>query len=307
MANFKLNDVRVVLADSRTNVRSLLKSAFLDIGIRNVVDANKIERLAEIVNYEESADIIICDTGLGDELCDLVRDIRNSKIGRNPFVCLLGISWKPVRVEVERMVDAGIDSLIAAPLAPQQMFDRINAMVQDRLPFVVARNYIGPDRRKDAERDPGRSLLEVPNTLRAKALGDFNSVAMAQAIQRGIVEVRTRKMEIQAVDIAHNVEVMIGGLNTPGVMLEHARLVQLRKILINLFKSVKRAKMDHLDELSRATMAVMDTLLETYAEPSKNDLELLVQLSMAIRTALQREDHDQEVARDIAVAVQEAR
>ena len=147
----------------------------------------------------------------------------------------------------------------------------------------------------------------MPNTLRAKALGDFNSVAMEQAIQRGIVEVRTRKMEIQAVDIAHNVEVMIGGLNTPGVMLEHARLVQLRKILINLFKSVKRAKMDHLDELSQATMAVMDTLLETYAEPSKNDLELLVQLSMAIRTALQREDHDQEVARDIAVAVQEAR
>ena len=307
MANFKLNDVRVILADSRSNVRSLLKSAFLDIGIRQVIDANKIEQLADIVGHEEASDIIICDTGLGDELCDLVRNIRNNKIGRNPFICLLGITWNPVRAEVERMVDAGVDSLIAAPLAPQQMFDRINAMVQERLPFVVARNYIGPDRRKDAERDPGRSIMEVPNTLRAKALGEWNPVTMDHAIKRAIVEVRTRKMEMQATDIAHFVEQMIGRLNTPGATLEHSQLVQLRKILINLFKSAKRAHMSQLDELSQATIPVIDTLLETYAEPSTNDLELLKQLSMAIRTALQREEHDHEVAHDIAMAVRAAR
>ena len=307
MANFKLNDVRVILADSRSNVRSLLKSAFLDIGIRKVIDANKIEQVIDIVGHEESSDVVICDTGLSDELCDLVKDIRNNKIGRNPFVCLLGITWNPVRADVERMVDAGVDSLIAAPMSPQQMFDRINTMVQDRVPFVVTRDYVGPDRRKDAERSPGRSLMEVPNTLRAKALGEWNAVEVERDIKRAIVEVRTRKMEIQAIDIAHFVELMIEHLDTPGAKLEHSRLVQLRKVLINLFKTANRLKMTHLDELSQATIPVIDTLLEAYAEPSMNDLELLKQMSMAIRTALNPEARVKDVAHDIAVTVQKAR
>jgi len=147
----------------------------------------------------------------------------------------------------------------------------------------------------------------VPNTLCAKALSEWNAVTMDHAIKRAIVEIRTRKMEIQAIDIAHYVEQIIGRLNTPGAVLEHSRLVQLLKILINLFRSVKRAHMSQLDELSQATIPVIDTLLETYAEPSTNDLELLKQRSMAIRTALQREEHDHDVAHDIAVAVQEAR
>ena len=307
MANFKLNDVRVILADSRNNVRSLLKSAFLDIGIRRVIDANKIEQVVDLVSHEEACDIMICDSGLSEELCDLVKDIRSNKIGRNPFVCLLGITWNPVRAEVERMVDAGIDSIIAAPLSPQQMFDRINSMVQGRLPFVVTRDYVGPDRRKDAERNPGRSLMEVPNTLRAKALGEWNAIAMERAVKRAVVEVQTRKMQIQAIDIAHYVELMIERLNTPGAKLEPSRLMQLRKVLIHLFESGKKLHMTHLDELSQATIPVIETLLETYAEPSKNDLELLKQLSMAIRKALHREARDKDVAREIAVTVQQAR
>ena len=307
MANFKLNDVRVILADSRSNVRTLLKSAFLDIGIRQVIDANKIEQVVDIVGHEEAGDIVILDTGLGDELCELVKEIRNNKIGRNPFVCLLGITWNPVRAEVERMVDAGIDSIIAAPLSPQQMFDRINSMVQGRLPFVVTRDYVGPDRRKDAERNPGRPLMEVPNTLRAKALGEWNSIAMERAVKRSIAEVQSRKMEIQAIDIAHYVELMIENLNTPGAKLGRSRLVQLQKVLISLFRSGKRLKMTNLDELSQATIPVIDTLLETHAEPSRNDLELLKQLSMAIRNALKRETRDMDVAHEIAVTVQQAR
>ena len=307
MTNFKLHDVRVILADSRNNVRSLLKSAFLDIGIRTVIDANKIEQVVTLVGHEESSDIVICDTGLGDEVCDLVKDIRNNKVGRNPFICLLGITWNPVRAEVERMVDAGVDALIVAPMSPQQMFDRINTMVQDRLRFVVTRDYIGPDRRKDAERSPGRSLMEVPNTLRAKALGEWNAVAMERSIKRAIIEVRTRKMEIQATDIAHFVDLMIERLNTPGARLEHSRLAQLRKVLVNLFDSAERLQMTHLHELSQVTIPVIDALLESDAEPGTNDLELLKQLSMAIRTALQPEARVKDVAHDIALAVEQAR
>ena len=65
--------------------------------------------------------------------------------------------------------------------------------------------------------------------------------------------------------------------------------------------------MSHLDELSQATLGVIDTLLETDAEPGTNDLELRKQLSMAIRTTLHREARDNDAAHDIAVVVQKAR
>jgi hypothetical protein len=237
----------------------------------------------------------------------LIRDVRNNKTGRNPFVCILGISWNPIRAEVEKLVDAGIDSLLVAPLSPQLMFDRIQNMVEKRVHFAVARDYVGPDRRKDADRAPDRTLLQVPNTLRAKALGEWNTVAMDRAIKRAIVEVQTRKMEVQAIDIASFVDQMIEHLAKPGATLEHTRLLQLQSVIVNLFKTANRLQITHLDELSQATLQVIETLLETYAEPNKNDLELLSQLSMAIRSALRPEERNRNVAHDIARTVQQAR
>jgi hypothetical protein len=83
--------------------------------------------------------------------------------------------------------------------------------------------------------------------------------------------------------------------------------MQLQSVIINLFKTANRLKITHLDELSQATLGVLATLLETYAEPNQSDLDLLRQLAMAIRTALRPEERVKDVAHDIARTVQQAR
>ena len=68
MSGFKLGEVRVVLADSRTHLRSLMKSAFLEIGIRRVYDAIRMDQVADCLSMNDTPDLLICDAGMSQEV-----------------------------------------------------------------------------------------------------------------------------------------------------------------------------------------------------------------------------------------------
>ena len=147
MNGFKMADVRVVLADTHAYLRTLMKSAFLEIGIRQIQDAKRIDQIADCLSMNDSPDLLICDASMSEETCAMICDVRHSKVGRNPFLCIIAVTWKPEKTDIDRIIDAGVDALLVAPFAPRQLFDTINRMVTRRMPFVVTGDYIGPNRR----------------------------------------------------------------------------------------------------------------------------------------------------------------
>ena len=64
MSGFKLADVSVVMADSRSHLRTLMKSAFLEIGIRQVHDASRMDQIADCLSMNDAPDLLICDAGM---------------------------------------------------------------------------------------------------------------------------------------------------------------------------------------------------------------------------------------------------
>ena len=98
----------------------------------------------------------------------------------------IAISWDPTAKLVDQFAGSGADYLVAAPFSPKQIIDRIRAIVHHRTPFVVTSDYIGPDRR-DGGRGTELPLIDVPNSLRAKVLGEYNFRLMSQAIEEKLI------------------------------------------------------------------------------------------------------------------------
>ena len=48
---------------------------------------------------------------------------------------------------VERARDCGANLVLAKPISPKMIYDRLLWIAEDPRPFVLTRSYIGPDRR----------------------------------------------------------------------------------------------------------------------------------------------------------------
>ncbi len=78
---------------------------------------------------------------------DLVRRIRRNK-GANartsPIILLAGHTSQG---NVLRARDCGASFVVAKPITPQVLYERIMWLAKDARPFVTADSYVGPDRR----------------------------------------------------------------------------------------------------------------------------------------------------------------
>jgi DNA-binding response OmpR family regulator len=178
MAEVKFDDIRLFLCDPRVQVRSSLRMALNDAGMKNgnIWEGGDLEAITDSVSDPNGPDIVICDvTENTDDACQIFSAIRHNELGTNPFICIIGIAWSPKQALLNKVMGSGADGLVATPISPSLILDRIEALVDSRKPFVVTSDYIGPDRRFPDDCGNEIEVVEVPNSLRAKALGQFDA------------------------------------------------------------------------------------------------------------------------------------
>ena len=118
-------------------------------------------------------DLLITGADLSDgSVGPTIRALRHHEIGVNPFFPVIATIANSSAEQVRNIVDSGADDLLIKPLSTTALLSRINTLVNERKPFVVTFDYIGPDRQKSANRVNTVPLLDVPNTLGAKAKGE---------------------------------------------------------------------------------------------------------------------------------------
>ncbi|WP_170245011.1 hypothetical protein [Pararhodospirillum oryzae] len=116
---------------------------------------------------------------------------------------MVALSGLPQHHKVHSLVNAGVDDLISLPVAPQALVTRILGLVNRRRPFVVTSDYTGPDRRRVSRHHPSAPglLLDVPNTLRLKAAGQYDQGLALRAIatMRAVVDQRRKARHAERV------------------------------------------------------------------------------------------------------------
>lgn len=284
MAKLAFGEVELLLVDWDVLARNAVRTILRNAGFHEIRIATTIEEVEEHLK-ENAPDLIISEANLPDgDLCKFVRRLRHHEVGNNPFLPVIALTPDPTPELVADVVDTGVDALLAKPISTQQLQDRIIALIEQRKPFVVTSDYIGPDRRKPSERDDSVELLNVPNTLRAKATGEKVDLAMQSQIDSMIAAVNLQKIERYG-------DQMVWLVNEIGPSLDSGEIDDsIRRNIAKLIyvaedtsRRVAGTKYDHVADLCRSLIKVGQNILAAGEEPSRREMKLIPPLVRAIQ------------------------
>jgi response regulator RpfG family c-di-GMP phosphodiesterase len=302
----KFDDVRLFLCDPRLQIRTSLRMALNDAGIRNknIWEGNDFDAIEMAVADPNGPDIVICDvTENTDQACQIFNAIRHNELGTNPFICIIAVAWSPNHVLVSKVIDSGADLLVAAPISPALILDRIASLVHSRKPFVVTSDYVGPDRRTIQERESEIEKIEVPNSLRDKALGQFDPEKIRKEIEATRASINDQKIDRQALQLSFLADMVVQEVESGAKKMDRERLRNLVKVTNELKMRAFSAGAKELEEICVAVREVIQRMVKTEDGIRKKDVELLTQLSLAVRAAARPTSGSSEAAHDITRTV----
>lgn len=198
-----LEKIRLVIADPNQLVRTGLKGALFAMGFRAVSDTASYIKLHDLIE-QDAVDLLIASTELeGNDVGFLVKEMRDQRLGANPFAVVISLLSRPEPDYVKRIIDAGCDDLLLTPVSPDQLILRIEKLTRTRKPFVVTHDYTGPDRRAKQRSFDNHSapMLEVPNPLRVRAETGIDGTRLQRMVSESSATLNRMKIERYAVQI----------------------------------------------------------------------------------------------------------
>tara|TARA_R110000868_G_scaffold2764_10_gene19196 strand:- start:4689 stop:5624 length:936 start_codon:yes stop_codon:yes gene_type:complete len=310
MPEVKFDEVRLFLCDPRVQVRSSLRMALNDAGLKNgnIWEGGDLDAITDSVADPNGPDIVICDvTENTDDACQVFSAIRHNELGTNPFICIIAVAWSPKQALVSKVVNSGADVLVAAPISPSLILDRIEALVHSRKPFVVTSDYVGPDRRFLEGRESEIEQIPVPNSLRDKALGQYDPARIKSEIAAARADINDQKIDRQAYQAASLADKILEAFAANNLTNVGKQLVELKNVTNDLKMRAFSAGAKDLEELCVPMRTVVDSLIKSRGKISKRDTELLGQLSHALRASVRSAGKGKSVAHDISETVVSAR
>jgi CheY-like chemotaxis protein len=125
----------------------LLSRIFHGFGVRHPYRCTTGERAMEVC-HEADLDLIVCDGSLPDgEAYNFISALRRSDLEPNRFTPVLVVAGHTPIDQVENARDCGANFVVAKPVTPRTLLERVIWIAQETRPFVELDGYVGPDRR----------------------------------------------------------------------------------------------------------------------------------------------------------------
>ncbi len=302
------NEVDVLLVDPDLNFRQGMAASFVGKGFKIVRQGNKLSNIRDNMNLV-MPDLLIGDCDLpGGDFCDLVLELRN--YGANPFLPIIAMLQNPTEPLVRKAINSGADFLLIKPVSPNLIFERINALIKARKPFVVTSDYIGPSRRPpDRDDDDGIPLVDVPNSLRAKATGITENTSQ-EDIDALVAEINLQKLERHANQIGYLVDKIVKVMEKGAPDRDTA--ANLNKLLFVAEDTARRQTgtvYAHVSDLCQSLITVTGSLIAAAAAANDaandmvKDVALLKHLSLAVKAGFDTNRDTAYTARRISATV----
>ncbi len=172
MAEDGFGRLKTVVVVAAEKLRDGIVSALKNEGFRDIDVAASAEAFTEHLRNNEVDLVVTLFQADQMALGRAVRDLRLGLLDCSPFPVVLALLPNADKEQVMATLDAGVDDLLIFPLSSETLFKRIRQFAQDRRPFVVTHDYIGPDRRLNPRAEQaGITLIKVPNPVRSRVAG----------------------------------------------------------------------------------------------------------------------------------------
>jgi len=147
----------------------LLTRVFHGFGVRHPYRSFDPERAMEICR-EADLDIIVCDGSLPNgQTYEFISALRRSDLEPNRYVPVMIIQGHTPLELIHTARDCGANFVVAKPITPRLLLERVLWMAQESRPFIELDGYVGPDRRFQNLGPPGGPGTGRRRTDRAEA------------------------------------------------------------------------------------------------------------------------------------------
>lgn len=279
--NFK--NVRLIIGGPSREVRMGLKSVLSAEGFEhgNMQDTDKVSGVRDAIvnNY---ADLVVCDAHLSDgDFDNLIHQVRHHELGNNPFVNVITFISTADKKKISKSINSGTDVILVKPISPGKVVERVENMIDERKPFVVTTDYIGPNRH--TKHRPGTQkipLIKVPNPLKAKVRGEPDEGKLRAEIDAMAKVLNEQKIERHAYQIVYLVERLVptyaeGPVDDSAV----ADFDRLLAVSNDINRRVAGSSFADWKENCQALVNVVGHIRETPITPNEEDLKNLWNLA----------------------------
>ena len=166
--NMNLRDLVILVADQSSYMTMLIHSMLRGFGSNRVLEVrNSLSVFQALIG--QKVDILICDWRLpphgGLALTNTIRGKTDNEYRTIPILIMASDSREST---IRQARDAGANMVIAKPISPANLYDRLSWVGFNPRKFVDTASYFGPDRRfkiegfpKGVGRRKGDNAVEV--------------------------------------------------------------------------------------------------------------------------------------------------
>jgi CheY-like chemotaxis protein len=142
-----LSKASALVIDDNPQARELICSVLVGFGMREIVRCESAAEAMELCQ-RQTFDLILTDGQMpGMDGYDFVRWLRREAGEQARLTPAVVITAHTRRSHVERARDCGANFIVAKPISPKVILERIFWVAQSSRMFVETDTYIGPDRR----------------------------------------------------------------------------------------------------------------------------------------------------------------
>ena len=192
-ARFNLERASVLLLEESQMGMSILVQILTGFGARTLHRCETVDEAKDAIAKVE-VDLIICDTlGAGGEGYDFIEWLRRSRTEPNCFAPVLLTAGHTPSNAVARARDCGAHFVMAKPLTPIAVLERILWIAREGRRFVECDTYMGPDRRFKNEGVPAGMVGRRRDDLHGD-IGQAETPNMDQEVIDSLM--KTRRVEL---------------------------------------------------------------------------------------------------------------
>jgi len=154
-SSVNLRDLVILVADPNSYLRRVVNGMLRGFGANKVLEVETSLGLFQALSAQK-IDILLCDTRLAPHGgLKLTRTIRRNSDNENRTLPILLMSSDTSETTIKNARDAGANMVVAKPMSPTSLYDRLGWIAFNPRPFIDTATYFGPDRRFKIEGYPG--------------------------------------------------------------------------------------------------------------------------------------------------------
>lgn len=170
-----LSKATVLLLQNNQTELDILGQVFIGFGVRAIRKCLTLAQAEECIKSGVVFELVVVDSDMPQGAgYDFIARLRRMEDNENRLAPMMLVSGHTVSSSIARARDCGANFVVAKPITPKVMLDRVLWLAREERQFVVSDTYAGPDRRHKTFGPPvgtkGRRSDDVSATI-GKSVG----------------------------------------------------------------------------------------------------------------------------------------